>query len=224
VKGSPIAIVNRILSFLDRVRSLGRSGGFGRGRLRARERYRPDYVIVARGILELVEFETMYDVGCANGFLLAAFHAAGKRVRGIDLSPDIKQAVGDELVDCVEVGDFSDASGSYDLVCCVEVAEHIRSERSRDLVHTITTLAKRWIYFSAAPPGQLGRGHINCRPHEEWLAWLRERGWEVDDDKTARLRRTLKSLQQAKWLERNSFLLRPITPRPAAPASSSAST
>ena len=84
---------------------------------------------------------------------LAAFD-----VRGIDISPDIKDAVGPDLVDRVEVGDFSAAQGSAELVCCVEVAEHIRPERSLDLVGTLTRLATRWIYFSAAPPGQLGRG------------------------------------------------------------------
>ncbi len=205
---APIATFNRILSFFDRVRSFGRSGSFGARRLRGRERYRPDYQIVARSILRLVEFETVYDVGCANGFLLSEFHAAGKCVRGIDLSPDIKEAVDPPLVDRVEVGDFSQAKGSAELVCCVEVAEHIRAERSIDLVDAITRLATRWIYFSAAPPGQLGRGHINCRPHEEWLRWLVDRGWRVDEVRTADLRRDLESIARATWLRRNSFILR----------------
>jgi SAM-dependent methyltransferase len=221
-RNAPITTINRILAFFDRMRSLGRSGGFGRRRLRARERYRPDYVIVARGILRLLDFQSIYDVGCANGFLLAEFHAGGKCVRGIDLSPDVKQAVPLELVERVEVGDFAAARGRADLVCCVEVAEHIRPERSIDLIDTLTSLATRWIYFSAAPPGQLGRGHINCRPHEEWLAWLRERGWVVDEEKTSQLRRDLGEIRRAVWLIRNSFILRPVTPRPAATASSSA--
>ena len=194
------------------MRSFGRSGGFGTRRLRARERYRPDYQIVARSILRLLDFTTIYDVGCANGFLLREFHAAGKDVRGIDISPDIKDAVGPDLVDRVEVGDFSAAQGSAELVCCVEVAEHIRPERSLDLVGTLTRLATRWIYFSAAPPGQLGRGHINCRPHEQWLGWLRERGWVVDEEKTAHLREDLGAIRRAVWLQRNSFVLRPVTP------------
>lgn len=216
-------MVNRILSFLDRVRSLGRSGGFGMRRLRARERYRPDYQIVARAILRLLDFDTIYDVGCANGFLLTEFHAAGKCVRGIDISPDIKEAVGPDLVDRVEVGDFAAARGQADLVCCVEVAEHIRPERSIDLVNTLAALATRWMYFSAAPPGQLGRGHINCRPHAEWLGWLRERGWEVDEAMTAELRRDLGQVRRALWLQRNSFVMRPITPRRESAGPSSAS-
>jgi SAM-dependent methyltransferase len=178
---------------------------------------------VARSILRLLEFQSIYDVGCANGFLLAEFHAAGKCVRGIDLSPQVKQAVEPDLADRVEVGDFSAAKGRADLVCCVEVAEHIRPERSVDLVRTLASLATRWIYFSAAPPGQLGRGHINCRPHQQWLAWLREYGWEVDEARTAQLRGDLAEIRRARWLERNSFVLRPLTPPRVSPAPSCAS-
>jgi hypothetical protein len=105
------------------------------------------------------------------------------------------------------VGDFSAARGEWDLVCCVEVAEHIPPERSHDLVATATGLARNWIYFTAALPGQSGRGHVNCRPHEDWLTWFADAGWLQHDILTHRLREELEGLESAPWLRGNSFIL-----------------
>jgi hypothetical protein len=111
------------------------------------------------------------------------------------------------------VGDFAEVPQHFprpfDLVCCVEVAEHIDPARSRELVTVVTNAARRWIYFTAAPPGQSGRGHINCRPHEEWLGWFEEEGWRTAGEETEALRAALEHLTRAHWLQGNSFLLAP---------------
>lgn len=195
------------MQVLDRARSLGRAGSFRVRRLRGREKYRADYEVVASSVLRHLEFESVMDVGCANGFLLFPFQQAGKQVRGIDLSPDLLEVLPSELDPHVATGDFSEASGRFDLVCCVEVAEHIRPERSEELVEKLTELSDRWIYFSAAPPGQLGRGHINCRPLREWIDWFKAIGWSPCADMTDALHRDLERLDRAVWLRRNSILL-----------------
>jgi SAM-dependent methyltransferase len=174
-----------------------------------REVMRPDYVRVARSLMRRLDFDSAADVGCANGFLLEEFLDAGKRIAGIELSPEVHEVLRHDLRPFVSIGDFSEMSGRFDLVCCVEVAEHIAPARSDDLVDSLTPLATKWIYFTAAPPGQGGHGHINCRPHEEWLAMFGERGWVRDAETTAALRRDLGSLEQAVWLAGNSFLLAP---------------
>ena len=97
--------------------------------------------------------------------------------------------------------------GRADLVCCVEMAEHLRPSRSEELVDKLTSLALRWIYFSAASPGQGGRGHINCRPMTEWIAWFEARGWRLDEEKTAALASTTQRLDKALWLHGNSVIL-----------------
>lgn len=176
-----------------------------------REVMRPDYVTVAQSLMRRLDFDSAADVGCANGFLLEAFLDAGKRIAGIELSPEVREVLRDEIRQFVSIGDFSELDGRYDLVCCVEVAEHIAPVRSDDLVDSVARLAARWIYFTAAPPGQGGRGHINCRPHEEWLQMFEERGWLLDIETTVPLRDDLGSLEQAVWLRGNSFLLAPLT-------------
>jgi SAM-dependent methyltransferase len=180
---------------------------FRRKDFAAREVFAADYQLVARSLISLVDFSTNLDVGCANGFLIRELQRHGKEVQGLELSPAILEILPPELLDKVRIGDFSAATGTWDLVSCIEVAEHIPPERSVELVDTLTARARRWIYFTAAPPGQKGKGHINCRPHAEWAAWFRERGWVVDEERTSRLRRDLEALTKAHWLRGNSLLL-----------------
>jgi SAM-dependent methyltransferase len=170
---------------------------------------RPDYQRLAASLMRLAPFESVVDVGCANGFLLESFAEADRTISGIELSPAVVELLDPSIRDVVQIGDFSALDGMWDLVCCVEVAEHIPPERSLDLVETLTRAARGWIYFTAAPPGQGGHGHINCRPHAEWMAEFDERGWQVDEQRTRELRQDLERLERAAWLRGNSFLLAP---------------
>lgn len=176
--------------------------------LRRRERFRPDYDLVADFLLQRLPFQSAIDVGCGNGFLLERFHDAGKAIAGVDVSPDVPRLLGKRLNGAVRVADFGAAVGSFDLACCVEVAEHIAPDRSLSLVETLVRLARSWIYFSAAPEGQAGRGHINCRPHSDWLDWFEVRGWHLDEEGTEELRQHLLQLRLAPWLRANSFLFK----------------
>jgi SAM-dependent methyltransferase len=176
--------------------------------LERRERLRPDYVLLADFLLNHLPFESAIDIGCGNGFLLERFHDAGKSIAGVDVSPDVPHLLGKRLNGAVRVADFGAAVGSFDLACCVEVAEHIAPDRSLSLVETLSRVARSWIYFSAAPEGQAGRGHINCRPHSDWLEWFAFRGWHMEGTRTAELRDHLAQLRMAPWLRGNSFLFK----------------
>lgn len=176
---------------------------------RARERFRRDYEVLARSLDRRLDFGSVYDVGCANGFLVEELLRAGHRAGGIERSPEVHEVLPPGLRDLVAVGDFTEARGTWDLVACVEVAEHIEPERSEELVASLVDHARRWIYFTAAPPGQRGRGHINCRPHREWIRWFEERRWALALPETDAVREDLAQLEQAVWLRGNSFVLRP---------------
>ena len=199
---------------LDSLRKrLGRPSPFAARHFRKREALRQDYALLADALLDLLGFDSVLDVGCANGFLLERFAAAGKEIAGIEASPAVRKVLSPGVAAAVVVGDFAEVPQRFprpfDLVCCVEVAEHIDPARSRELVTVVTGAASRWIYFTAAPPGQSGRGHINCRPHEEWLGWFEEEGWRVAGKETDALRAALEHLTRAHWLQGNSFLLAP---------------
>lgn len=57
-------------------------------------------------------------------------------------------------------------TGKYDLAMCMEVLEHIPEKYADKAVQLLTTLSEK-ILFSAAIPGQGGRGHLN----EKWQTY-----------------------------------------------------
>lgn len=177
---------------------------------RRREVMRADYLRLAISLLTHLSFDSVADVGCANGFLLEAFAGAGKRIEGVELSAAVVDLLASEVRPAVRIGDFSILEGHWDLVCCVEVAEHIAPRRSLELVETLTGAAVRWIFFTAAPPGQGGHGHINCRPRSEWLAEFEQQGWVADKARTDAVCRDLEDLERATWLRTNGFVLAPV--------------
>jgi len=196
--------MKRLLQKLGLGSKMFRSRHFSR-----REVFRSDYEILSASLLRLLDFDSVIDIGCANGFLVSAFHDAAKDVRGIEASSEVTAVLSPTILPLVQIGDFSEASTVSDLVCCIEVAEHIPPERSVELVRKVASLARRWVFFSAAPPGQGGRGHINLREHSEWLDWFEGEGWVLDEDLTAAVRSDLEHLENAPWLRTNTMLLKP---------------
>ena len=183
---------------------------FSGERFSKQTRFQDDYRLLARSLTANLDFRSVIDFGCANAMLLADFHRSGKVVAGIELSPEAVPYLPPSIRNHVQIGDFSEFQGRADLACCVEMAEHIRPSRSEELVVKLAGAAERWIYFTAAPPGQPGHGHINCRPMDDWLSWFEQQGWVLDDVRTGRLRRDLASLKDAKWLLANSVIIAPV--------------
>jgi hypothetical protein len=76
----------------------------------------------------------------------------------------------------------------YDLVMSVEVAEHINPEGSDTFCRNLINACAHRILLTAAPPGQPGTGHINCRKHDYWIETLGSFGakYNAEDTDTAR--------------------------------------
>jgi hypothetical protein len=68
------------------------------------------------------------------------------------------------------VGDIlkQDVNREYDLAVCMEVAEHISEKYASDLVKIISRSSSKYIWWTAAQPGQGGTGHINLKPLHYW--------------------------------------------------------
>ena len=175
-----------------------------------REIFQPDYVTLANQIIEVCKFDTVYDIGCANAFLLHTFYTNGKRIQGIEISNNVTAFISADILENINIGDFSKARGQWDLVCCIEVAEHLEANRSEELIDTLTNLAINQICFSAAPPSQPGIGHINCQPHEYWINLFQENNWVLDRIKTDLSRKYLVNrLKIAHWLGTNIMFFHP---------------
>lgn len=199
---------------------MGRSNGsehpgpqlekFDANAFRSRVRFRDNYKVISKALLDLLSFETVLDLGCANGFLLEDFVIGKKDVKGIELSPEVRDVLPVGLQEKVSIADAVSLGriGQFDLVCCVEVAEHIQPESSCELIDTIVSNASRWIYFTAASPCQPGHGHINCRQQFFWLNEFHKRGAQLDWDRTEQFLTAINGLKPAEWLVWNSLILR----------------
>lgn len=166
------------------------------------EQWKDEYELVALSILENLEFETVVDLGCGNGFILSYLEQNGKDVDGIDGSANA-------TFPGVEVIDISKpiCIGKYDLVICSEVAEHIEEKYADTLIDNICNASNGLIFFSAATPGHGGHLHINEQEHEYWINKFQKRGFIPDEEITIKMRVDL-SIISIWWFPANLIMFR----------------
>jgi hypothetical protein len=91
-----------------------------------------------------------------------------------------------------------------DLVVCTEVAEHLGQREGNRLVRVIAASAVKWVFFTAATPGQGGHHHVNEQPHEYWRRKFERNGMSLDNIKTHMARRILGERMPAmNWIPKN---------------------
>ncbi|MCA9808549.1 MAG: hypothetical protein KC476_11395, partial [Cyanobacteria bacterium HKST-UBA06] len=78
---------------------------------------------------------------------------------------------------------------------------------SRQLVKTLTK-ASDTVFFTAAPPGQGGVGHINEQPQAFWERLFQDEGFSLDESLSHYFRTTLQDAQVVYWLSRNIMIFR----------------
>lgn len=79
------------------------------------------------------------------------------------------------------------SNAPFQLVTSIETAEHIDPQYADNLVATIAHNAGERIVFTAAMPGQIGHGHVNCQPMNYWREKFHRAGWEWNQPDTWRL-------------------------------------
>ena len=91
----------------------------------------------------------------------------------------------------INLVDFWRAPEPVDVVTCVEVAEHIHESAHGTLCRTLCENIKagsgHYLIFSAARPGQVGAGHVACRPAEYWHNEFKVYDMSYDRDATMNL-------------------------------------
>jgi hypothetical protein len=189
-----------------------------------REAFGDDYAILASALIQTV-FPTAtlpmhLDLGAGSGLLVEAMQRFGVVSMGLEASEAAEREASAEAARFVCFGQPLETWGpsawerncgawvKHDLISCVEVAEHIPAERADELVEACCERSSRWIYFSAAPPGQGGHGHVNEQPRAYWEAKFAARGWRVDWGMTEDLIARLSDVRRCWWLKRNALILR----------------
>lgn len=169
----------------------------------------PDSLLAAERIAPLIlasvgPVRSVVDVGGGTGAWLSAFGRLGVEEL---LLLDRPEAAAQLLVDkaCFEPVDLSarmPAVRRFDLAVCVEVAEHLPPRMARPLVEWLTAAADR-VAFSAAPPGQGGKGHIHLEPPAYWRELFERRGFVRRDVLRAKI---IHDREIPAWYRQNLFL------------------
>jgi SAM-dependent methyltransferase len=134
---------------------------------------------------------TAIDIGCGIGLQTGRLKELGWEISGAEYSPvAIEMREPGVVILPIDLTAPEGASklGVYDCVICTETAEHIPQEHAMAIVRNVAGRAKNFIIWSAAAPGQEWEGHINLQPPEYWLSRFRMLGWDLDEDRTAKLR------------------------------------
>ena len=69
--------------------------------------------------------------------------------------------------------------GRFDLCMSLEVAEHIEPEFAEIYAQNLCKLSNN-VLLTAAPPGQLGVGHVNCQPKDYWINLFKKLDYSTD--------------------------------------------
>jgi SAM-dependent methyltransferase len=151
----------------------------------------PSAEIVVPMVVDLIHPSSVLDVGCGRGAWLSAFLANGaEKVIGLDgdyIEPSTLLFPAERFRPTNLSAKFEIPPDRFDLVTCLEVAEHLPERHSKYLVGKLTSAGGQ-VLFSAAPPGQRGGGHINCKPLSYWRQIFEHFGFRMLDPFRPRIR------------------------------------
>lgn len=172
---------------------------------------REDYFKIADWLRLNLAPTAVLDLGCGNGFFIDRLLSDKIRILGIEGSaaslPFLNKRLIPGGVAILDVSLPLFFPFNSDLLICVEVAEHLPSQAADTLMNNIYNHASRWVFFSAATPGQGGHHHLNEQPHEYWIEKFKVRGFELQADLTKQLRE-FAATTKLSWIRDNGMILK----------------
>lgn len=147
--------------------------------------------LMASTIVEQLKPESVLDVGCGTGALLAELAEQGVSVtRGLEHSEagiDLCRQRGVPVTPFdLEAREARDADDTYDVVASMEVGEHLPAKVADRYVDLLVGRVRPggWLVFTAATPGQGGLDHVNEQPHQYWIEKLTRSGLSYDETRS----------------------------------------
>ena len=165
---------------------------------------------IAKAVIKTTRTKEVIDLGCGAGITLMHLQDDyGVEVRGIEGSPASKPFWPASVKNKIRIGNLPRAlrPKKSHTVLCLEVAEHIPTKSSRTLVRNCVRACSTYLVFSAAPPGQGGKSHINCQEWSFWEKLFKAEGYTVHKNKTKRIKELLKAYGAAEWYCTNTRVL-----------------
>jgi hypothetical protein len=168
------------------------------GSHRAAERVVPTILAITGPVRSVV------DVGGGDGGWLRVFQQHGvEEVLLIDC-PEVEPhlVIDRRYLEPCDLSRDLPAPRRFDLALCLECAEHLPAHRAVPLVEWLTKSADI-VVFSAAIPGQGGKGHIHLRFPDFWNELFARRGYRRHDVLRPRI---VADRAVAWWYRQNTFV------------------
>jgi len=142
---------------------------------------------IGEHIVKILSPGSILDLGCGVGsYLEGSLKGGCKDILGVEISFDIAQLYFvDAIKPYIQKGDATSDlkfDRTFDCVMSIEVAEHIEPDGTGNFINNLTKLSSKYIILAAAPPGQVGTGHINLRDKQFWIEQIISKGFMYRDD------------------------------------------
>lgn len=146
--------------------------------------------IVVGAIRKVLNPESVVDVGCSTADLVREWNRNLIPAVGIEGDNScLEFAVTDKIV-IQDLRILNKPIGWFDLCTSFEVAEHIEPEYASRFSANLVNLSDR-LLISAAPPGQGGTYHVNCKSLSYWQEIFSSFGYIHNEDVVTKIREEL---------------------------------
>jgi len=165
--------------------------------------------VMAATIERIFKPNSVIDVGCGAGTLLAQLKRDGLEVRGLEYSDAGIARCREKGVDVEKFDLETDEAieGSWDVTVSFEVAEHLPESLADNYVRVISQFSPI-VIMSAATVGQGGLDHVNEQPHEYWIEKMKRQGFDYDRQSSNQVREEWAAKGVASWYVNNTMIFR----------------
>lgn len=132
---------------------------------------------IADRVIALFAPTSVYDAGCAKGFMVRAFAERGVQASGGDISAFAIADAPPELAQLLEVKDLTEPfDRRFDVITCVEVLEHMAPADAQQAVQNMCR-ATDVVVLSTTPDDFAEPTHVNIRQPASWAQDFGQQGF-----------------------------------------------
>ena len=137
-------------------------------------------------IREKYNIRSMLDIGCGPAGMVEYANYKGVYAIGVDGDPDLGEKPYTILHDFT-AGQL-ELDETFELVYSTEFVEHVEEQ----YVDNFMKLFQKgyYVFMSAAPPGQSGHHHVNCKDKKYWIEKFEQYGFEYLPEESEEISKT----------------------------------
>jgi len=140
-----------------------------------------------RALKDATGAKSMLDVGCGPGGQVLLARQMGMTAQGVDGDWSMRESLPDLVVHDYAAGPYAPPE-RWDMAWCVELLEHLK-EWWLPNVFRIFRRCGIVVMTHALPGGEAAHHHVNCRTGEYWDWQFRTRGFAMEWQLTALVRK-----------------------------------